>query len=97
MKIYNAKEIFAMLYDRAISEDDCIEIVHPEEQNHYLFRNSYGDFDEDDLIGCLLFKEYKFRIVNQQRAKKKVFEDEKQEKIERLEKELSILRSGSNE
>jgi len=92
MKIYNAKEIFAMLYDGAITEDDCIEVVHPEEEYHYLFRNDWGSFDEEDLIGCLLFKEYKFKIVNQKEAEKLKFNQEKQERIEKLERELAKLK-----
>lgn len=93
MKIYNSKEIFAMLYDDEISEYDCIEVVHPQEESHYLFRNSWGNFEYKELISCLLFKEYKFRIVNQNDAIKLKYSKERQEEIERLERRIAELKN----
>lgn len=97
MKLYNAKEIFSMLYENEISQEDCIEAVHPEEENHYLFRREWSNnFDQADLLGCLLFKEYKFRIVNQEKAKKIMLKKDKKNRIESLERELKKLK-GSEE
>jgi len=92
-KIYNAKEMFEMIYDNKINKDDCIEVVHQKEDMHYLYRNDYGEFDEEELIGCLLFKEYKFKIVNQKEAEEKVLERDKQERIKKLEKEIAKLKA----
>ncbi|HAV90184.1 MAG TPA: hypothetical protein DCW44_02785 [Eubacterium sp.] len=95
MKLYDAKEIFNMLYEDKIDQEDCIEAVHPEEENHYLFRREWSNnFDQADLLGCLLFKEYKFRIVNQEKAKKIVLEKDKKNRIESLERELKKLKGS---
>lgn len=92
-KVYNAKEMFEMIYDNKINKEDCIEVVHPEEDMHYLYRNDYGEFDEQELIGCLLFKEYKFKIVNQKKAEQKELERDKKERIKKLEKEIAKLKA----
>ena len=95
MKLYDAKEIFNMLYENEISQEDCIEVVHPEEEDHYLFRREWSNnFNQEDLLSCLLFKEYKFRVVNQEEAKKVVKEKERKNRIERLERELEILKGS---
>lgn len=93
MNLYTAKEIFNMLYDNKISQEDCIEVVHPEEENHYLLRRGWSnDFNKDDLFGCLLFKEYKFRIVNQKEAEIKISKKQKGKRIKELERELEKLK-----
>ena len=97
MKLYDAKEIFNMLYENEISQEDCIEVVHPEEENHYLFRKEWSNnFNLEDLLGCLLFKEYKFRVVNQEKAKDMVNDKLRKKRIKDLERELEILK-GSEE
>lgn len=92
-KIYNAKEMFDMIYDNKINKEDCIEVVHAEEDMHYLYRNDYGEFDEQELIECLLFKEYKFKIVNQKEAEQKELERDKEKRINELEKEIAKLKA----
>ncbi len=93
----NAKEIFNLLYDEKIKNDECIEVICDEEVNHFILRynygnNNYGEFDNAELMSCLLFKEYKFKIIKQKEAYKRLKEQEKQEEIERLEKKLKELK-----
>ena len=88
----NGIEIFTMLYNGEISEEECIEVIHKEESDHYIMRNNIGVFDEYELLGCLLFKEYKFKVVNQEKVKKKLAEKNKQQRIEKLENELARLK-----
>lgn len=88
----NAIEIFTMLYNDEISEEECIEVVHPEESGHYLLRNRFGEFDRDELIRNLLFKEYNFKIVNQKEIEAMLAEQQKQNRISQLEAELKRLK-----
>ena len=87
----NAIELFKKIYNEEIKEDECIEVLHPEEENYYLLRDNYKRFDEQDLISWLLFKEYKFKIVNQDEVQKKLDKAQKEEKIEDLKKQLKEL------
>ena len=95
----NGEEIFNLLYDGKIKQDECIEVIHDEEEgNHFILRykygnNNYGDFDEYELISCLLFKEYKFKIIKQDEAHRRLEQQKKQEEIERLEKRLKELKN----
>lgn len=94
MKKLNAKELFELLYDEKITEDECIEVLHPEEKDHFILRNSYwNEFDKDELFGCLLFKEYKFAVRNQKKIEKYLEKKDKEEKIAKLEKELERLKN----
>ncbi len=88
----NAIEIFTMLYNDEITEKQCIEVIHEQEQDHYLMRNRLGNFDEYELMCCLLFKEYKFKVVNQATVEKKLAEKNKQDRIKQLESELARLK-----
>ena len=59
----NAKEIFNLLYDGQIKNDECIEVIYDGEVNHFILRynhgnDNYSDFDSTELMSCLLFKEY---------------------------------------
>ena len=56
----DGKELFNKIYDDEINEDECIQVLHPQEENHYLMRNNNGVFDKNELFRCLLFKDYKF-------------------------------------
>lgn len=89
----NGKELFSIIYDDNINEDECIQVLHPQEQNHYLVRDINGEFDKDELFGCLLFKEYTFKIVNQQEAIETLNEIARLNEIERLEKRLKELKN----
>ena len=91
----NGKELFNKIYDNKIKEDECIQVLHPKEENHYLMRNNNGEFDKNELIRCLLFKDYTFEIVNQEDATKTLDEMAKQEEIKRLEERLKELK-GKN-
>lgn len=42
----NAIELFKKIYNEEIKEDECIEVLHPEEENYYLLRDKYKRFDE---------------------------------------------------
>ena len=88
----NGIELFTMLYNGEITEEQCIEVIHEKEQDHYIMRNKIGNFDEYELMGCLLFKEYKFKVVNQAKIEKKLAEKNKQQRIEQLESELARLK-----
>ena len=90
-KNYNGKEIFEMLYDNEINDSECIEVIHPDEVNHFIFRNENNQFDRFDLINCLLFKEYQFKIVDQKNAEKKILDIERKNRISNLKKELEEL------
>lgn len=92
MKKYNGKEIFEMLYDEIITEDQCLKVIHPEEENHYILRNRIGHFDEYELLSNLLYKPYNFEIVNQKRTEMKLLKLNKEKKIKELEKELKKLK-----
>ena len=95
MEKMNAKELFELLYDEKINEDECIEVLHPEEKDHFILRDGYwNEFDKDELFGCLLFKEYKFAVRKQDKIKKYLEKRDREEKIEKLEKELSILKNS---
>lgn len=87
----NAIELFKKIYNEEIKEDECIEVLHPEEENYYLLRDECKRFDERDLISCLLFKEYKFKIVNQDEAQKKLDKADRLQKIENLKEQLKEL------
>lgn len=91
----NGKEMFNKIYDGELKEDECIQVLHPQEENHYLMRNANGDFDKNELFRCLLFKDYKFDIIKQEDAIKTLKEKSKQEEIERLEARLKELK-GEN-
>ncbi len=88
----NAIEIFTMLYNDEISKEECIEVFYQEESVHYLLRNRFGEFDRDELIRNLLFKEYNFKIVNQKEIETMLAEKQKQDRISQLEAELARLR-----
>ena len=88
----NGKEMFAMLYDDKVGEDECIKVIHPEEKDHYLLRDRmYGDFDEYELYGCLMFPEYKFEVKKQKQVEAYLEKRDRKQKIERLKKELEAL------
>ena len=56
MKKMNAKELFELLYDEKISDEECIEVIHPAEEDHFILRDGcLKKFDEYELLGCLLF------------------------------------------
>ena len=94
MKKLNAKELFELLYDEKITEDECIEVLHPEEEDHFILRDgSWNEFDNNELFGCLLFKEYKFAVRNQNKIEKYLEKKDKEEKIAKLEKELERLKN----
>lgn len=62
-------------------------------EDHYLLRRGWSnDFNKDDLFGCLLFKEYKFKIVNQKEAEIKISKKQKRKRIKELERELEKLK-----
>ena len=92
----NGKEMFNKIYDDEVNIEDCIQVMHPQEQNHYLIRNTNGEFDKNELIRCLLFKEYTFKTINQEQALKNLDKIAKQNEIERLEARLKELK-GDNE
>lgn len=95
MKELNGKELFELLYERKINEDECIEVIHPEEKDHFILRKScLNKFDEYDLLGCLLYQEYKFVIRKQEKIEEYLEKRDKERKIERLEKELSKLKGS---
>ena len=87
----NAIELFEKIYNEELKEDECIEILHPEEKNHYILRDKFKSFDRQELISCLMFKEYKFKIVNQEEVMKKLEKQKKLQRIEELKKELKEL------
>lgn len=95
--IYNGKEMFEMIYDGKIKNDECIQVIHKDfEREFFILRynygnNNYGDFDDKELCQHLLFKEYNFKIVKQDDAYTILEKQQKQEKIERLKRELSKL------
>ena len=93
------KEIFEMLYDGKIANNECIEVICEDEENHFILRgvcsiieDEYYDFDYDELLDALLFKDYKFKIIKQKEAYKRLEEQEKEEKIRELEKQLKKLK-----
>ena len=88
----NGKEIFEMIYDGQISDEDCLEVIYEGNTEHYLLKNSNGYFDDYDLITDLLFKEYSFKVVNQAEIESKIAEKQKQDRISQLETELARLR-----
>lgn len=92
----NGIELFTKLYNEEITDEECIKVIHPEEKEHYILRerNRRGNFDEYDLLGCLLFKEYKFEIKNQSKVELYLEDKHKKEKIARLEKEIQRLKDG---
>lgn len=95
MKKMNGKELFELLYEDKISDEECIEVIHPEEEDHFILR--YGclkKFDEYDLLSCLLFQEYKFVIRKQDKVEKYLEKRDRARRIEKLEKELSKLKNG---
>ena len=92
----NGKELFAMLYDEKIEEDECIKVIHPEEEDHYILRQRHlNKFDDYELLGCLLFQEYKFVIRKQKRVEKYLEKRDKARRIEKLERELSRLKNDN--
>lgn len=95
----NGKELFEKIYNNEIGENDCIEVIHPEEENHYIFRKNYGDkgFDHYELMTALLYKEYKFVFQNQELIKKKLKKLEIEELIKAKEKELKELQESIEE
>ena len=92
----NGIELFTKLYNGEITNKECIKVIHPEEEDHYILRKGYGrrNFDEYDLLGCLLFKEYKFEIKNQNKVELYLEDKHKKEKIARLEKEIQRLKDS---
>lgn len=95
----NGIELFTKLYNQEIELDDCIEVIHPKEENHYIFRKDYGDkeFDYYELMTTLLYKEYKFTFQNQETIKKKLKKLEIEELIKIKEKELKELQESIEE
>lgn len=93
MKKLNGKELFELLYDGKISEEQCIEVIHPQEQDHYILRQGFSNnFDEWDLLTNLLYKEYKFVIRNQKRVENYLKEKNRKKKIQELEEQLERLK-----
>lgn len=92
----NGIELFTKLYNEEITDEECIKVIHPEEKDHYILRegNRRGNFDEYDLLSCLLFKEYKFEIKNQNKVELYLENKHKKEKIARLEKEIQRLKDS---
>lgn len=88
----NGKEIFEMIYDSQISDEECLEVIYEGNTEHYLLKDSNGYFDDDDLITDLLFKKYSFKVVNQAEIESKIAEKQKQDRISQLETELARLR-----
>ncbi len=88
----NGKELFEKIYDDIINVEDCIQVIHPQEDHHYIMRNSNGCFDANELMRCLLFKEYTFRIVNQQEAQNELNNMARLDEIARLEERLKELK-----
>ena len=93
----NGKELFEKIYDDKIDIEDCIQVMHPQENNHYLMRDNNGNFDTKELIRCLLFKDYTFEIVNQQEAQDKLNKIARLNEIERLEARLKELKGEEDE
>lgn len=97
MKLLNGKELFELLYDDKITEEQCIEVIHPQETDHYILRQGcLNKFDEWDLLTNLLYKEYKFVIRNQKRVVNKLNEKKKNEIIADLERRLAKLKGEDN-
>lgn len=93
MKKLNGKELFELLYDDKITEEQCIEVIHPQESDHYILRQGYlNKFDEWDLLTNLLYKEYKFVIRNQKRVENYLKERNRKKKIQELEEQLERLK-----
>lgn len=96
--IKNAKEIFRMLYDNEIKNDECIEVICEGEKNHFILRYNYGNsnygnfFDNNELMSCLLFKEYNFKIIKQDDAIRRLDDERKEDRINQLENELKKLK-----
>lgn len=88
----NGKELFEKIYDDIIDIEDCIQVIHPSEENHYLMRDNNGNFDMKELIRCLLFKDYTFEIVKQQEAQDELKEIARLDEIARLESKLEELK-----
>lgn len=91
----NGIELFTKLYNDEITDEECIKVIHPEETDHYILRKScLKKFDEYDLLGCLLFKEYKFEIKNQSKVELYLEKKQRKERIERLEREIQRLKEN---
>ena len=68
----NGKELFNLLYDEKIKDDECIEVIHPDEKDHFIMRHPWTNkFDLKELMSCLLFKEYTFKIIKQSEAEER--------------------------
>ena len=93
MKKLNGEELFELLYDDKITEEQCIEVIHPQETDHYILRQGcLNKFDEWDLLTNLLYKEYKFVIRNQKRVENYLKERNRKKKIQELEEQLERLK-----
>ena len=88
----NGKEIFTMIYDGQISDEECLEVIVEEGIKHYLLKDSSGKFDEHNLLNDLLQKDYSFKVVNQAEVEREIAEKQKQERISQLETELARLK-----
>lgn len=90
----NGIELFEKLYNDEIGEAQCIYVKHPDEEpnQHFILRNLWGKFDNEELLRNLLFKEYTFELKNQQEIKKILKEKERKEEITRLEQKLERLK-----
>lgn len=95
------KEIFEMLYDGKIANNECIEFTYEddEEGNHFILRDVYNlekdlyyDFDYKRLLTCLLYKGYTFKIVKQKEAMEILEKYGKEKKINELEEQLKFLK-----
>lgn len=88
----NGKEIFEMLYNDDITEDQCIAYTKDNENWDYILRDKNGNFNMVDLISKLLFKGNAFKILNQLEVESIIAEKQKQDRIKQLEAELERLK-----
>lgn len=93
----NGIELFTKLYNGEITNDECIKVIHPEERDHYILRQGCTKrFDDYELLSCLLYTEYKFEIKNQSKVEAYLKNKNKQQRIEKLEKELQKLKGSDD-
>lgn len=92
----NAIEIFTMLYNNEISEEECIAYTKDDDIDtdnwEYVLRDKNGRFNMLDLVDKLLNNEYKFMISNQSSIETILAEQQKQNRISQLEAELKRLK-----
>lgn len=93
----NGIELFTKLYNDEITDDECIKVIHPEERDHYILRQwCTKRFDTYELLTSLLYQEYKFEIKNQSKVEAYLEKKNKQQRIEKLEKELQKLKESDD-